>query len=84
MAFLQDIKGALPSLRGPRYTVTLMGGEAAAIEHRGKPLTITASKVAVAVKGAVIEVSGSGLAVTESGDGQLFVVGKISGIEVLE
>ena len=32
----------------------------------------------------MIEVSGSGLAVTESGDGQLFVVGKISGIEVLE
>lgn len=84
MAFLQDIKGALPSLRGPRYTVTLMGGEAAAIEHRGKPLKISRDCVTVQVKGAVIEVSGSGLAVTESGDGQLFVVGKISGIEVLE
>ena len=84
MAFLQDIKGALPSLCGPRYTVTLMGGEAAVVEHRGKPLKISRDCVTVQVKGAVIEVSGSGLAVTESGDGQLFVVGKISGIEVLE
>lgn len=84
MAFLQDIKGALPSLRGPRYMVTLMGGEAAVVEYCGKPLKISRDCVTVQVKGAVIEVSGSGLAVTESGDGQLFVVGKISGIEVLE
>ena len=84
MAFLQDIKGALPAIRGPRYTVTLMGGEAAVVEYRGKPLKISRDCVTVQVKGAVIEVSGSGLSVTESGDGQLFVVGKISGIEVLE
>ena len=77
MAFLQDIKGALPAIRG-------MGGEAAVVEYRGKPLKISRDCVTVQVKGAVIAVSGSGLAVTESGDGQLFVVGKISGIEVLE
>ena len=41
MAFLQDIKGALPAIRGPRYTVTLMGGEAAVVEYRGKPLKIS-------------------------------------------
>ena len=46
MAFLQDIKGALPAIRGPRYTVTLMGGEAAVVELiavRGSDMVVTES-----------------------------------------
>lgn len=84
MAFLQDIKGALPAIRGPRYTVTLMGGEAAVVEYRGKPLKISRDCVTIQVKGAVIAVRGSDMVVTESGGGQLFVTGKVSAVEVLD
>lgn len=84
MAFLQDIKGALHAIRGPRYTVTLMGGEAAVVEYRGKPLKISRDCVTVQVKGAVIAVRGSDMVVTESGGGQLFVTGKVSAVEVLD
>lgn len=84
MAFFQDVKGALPTIRGPRYTVTLMGGGAAVLEYRGKPLKISRECVTVEVKGAVIAVRGSDMVVTESGGGQMFVTGKVSAVEVLD
>ncbi len=82
MAFVQDIKDALPSLRGPRFSVTIYDGGAAVAEYRGKPTEISADRVTVAVKGAEIVLSGRALKVTQTGDGQLFVAGCVTKVEV--
>ena len=78
MAYREDIKSVLSAAVGrrrPDYTVT--------VEYRGKLTYFDGGRIRISAGKAVIEITGEGLEARESGDGQLFVKGALTKVEVI-
>lgn len=86
MAYREDIKSVLSAAVGrrrPDYTVTVYGDRAAAVEYRGKLTYFDGGRIRISAGKAAIEITGEGLEARESGDGQLFVKGALTKVEVI-